>query len=72
MGSRRILRPLPLLAIAVILALLVALGVWQLRRAAQKQEMFNEFTARAQGPTIQVLTEPLGLEQAWSRAQVTG
>ena len=72
MGSRRILRPLPLLAIAVILALLVALGVWQLRRAAQKQEMFNEFTARAQGPTIQVLTEPLGLEQAWSRAQVSG
>ncbi|MCP4827486.1 MAG: SURF1 family protein [Proteobacteria bacterium] len=72
MGSRQILRPLPLLGMIAILILLVALGVWQLRRAAQKQEMFDEFAARAQGPTIQVLTEPLGLEQAWSRAQVTG
>ncbi|MBP6011095.1 MAG: SURF1 family protein [Alphaproteobacteria bacterium] len=49
-------RPLPILtaATAVALAILIALGVWQLERRAEKHALLNAIAARAEAPSAPV------------------
>ncbi|MHB8535211.1 MAG: SURF1 family protein [Sulfuricaulis sp.] len=46
--------PVPSLAAAVLLPLLLYLGYWQLQRADEKRVLQAEYDARAAGPAVQV------------------
>lgn len=57
--SRRILGPS--VAAAICLAILVSLGVWQIRRLAWKEELLSQIAARLHAPA-----QPLPPEASWA------
>src|SRR5438045_46357 len=60
------IRRLPLLPTIVVLsavAVLIALGVWQLRRAAWKQDLLDRYAAAEKAPPIVFPTIPLRDDQ---------
>lgn len=63
-GLRLTLRPLPSLAVALLLPLLIGLGLWQLDRAAQKEAILERYEAnRTDLPiaSVPVGADPQGL-----------
>jgi len=44
----------PTLAVAALLPTMIALGFWQLHRAAEKHALQEEYDARAQGPAVRI------------------
>ena len=57
---RRISHPLSLLGAAIVCALLMGLGAWQLQRAEEKQAWFDSYAARVKELPIQITAGLLG------------
>ena len=72
MSARRISHPLTLLGVAVICALLIGLGIWQLQRAEEKQAWFDSYRARINEAPIQITTRLLGPDRSNFAAEVRG
>lgn len=66
-------RVVPTVVTAVLLALLCALGVWQLGRAEYKAALFAQHAQRSAGPPID-LNDPgeVSAEHRYARAQASG
>jgi surfeit locus 1 family protein len=72
MGSRKVLRPAPLIVAMAAVAILVGLGVWQLDRAVQKKRLLSEFTAHSRELSIRVTAQPLDPDRAYFPAHARG
>ena len=60
------------MGVAVICALLIGLGIWQLQRAEEKQAWFDSYRARINEPPIQITTRLLGSDRSNFAAEVRG
>jgi surfeit locus 1 family protein len=67
---------LPTLAAVLVLSGLLALGVWQLNRAEQKERLYETYIQRSQMPPVDLNREAAALDGSddllWRRAQASG
>ncbi len=72
MSARRISHPLSLLGAAIVCALLIGLGAWQLQRAEEKQAWFDSYAARVKEAPIQITSSLVGPDRSNFAAEVRG